>query len=1569
MYGISEFGELASTFPLRIIVRVVEAQILRTLNIFIEIRDDETFKEVTDSLEIPEPISFLSETIESTGMPYWTIPDDSHPIPATQREYWVTSSSKNYFLAMLRTAEEDRPIIIDATSMSTQSALSLVTKLLPDIPIHSLALYGDDKDIREFPLNIAELQNMKTYPTVLFIDSCPPKSPVKLLSLSQKEEQSIPTILASTYSQANKLLERSRKKKSCSHQALHLSRAALHLVVTLRNVLENDSRATDPHKLDRILELNEIIRRISEAFDDPEFLPENKERSLQLYMELSGQHYGALPVRRSFPLLRRFQNWDLQRSQKLSPKGPPALSSQTTRMTEKASPESLQTPLPLTTQPKDSNKPNDLHATLDRAMKRHRINQANDEYMMVLKLIFTAYEPFHHSTINRFLNISNALDIVEQSFTDIAEFSGEDHLIRFYHPSIRKFWEDPQVLGQFHIEYIDAHLDMAVRCLAVLNEELRYDMAKLSGSSNSTHTSEAFRSTCLNSISPWIQYSCKFWGVHVTNAGKRGSQLRPAIEAFFQEKLLDWLYMVALCDMYDSAIFMLQRLIFLEISEDIRRFSMETKRLLKLKWETIKPNPLKIYHEFIYAPPSSIFRQVYSKLRSFPHPMATIGHSGDWAISESPSPYVIEALCLSPLENTLVTAGCKAGSPVFSIWDAETADCTTSLHPCGTHKCTVYHLSFDRDSAETRLRTGCACGKLCLWDISSRGAFLLNEFQIPSSGMCKWWAEDGSKTISMTDTRQGVGHATVFIITGISVPHCELYHGQKEDRWIFSPGQGAKVICLGEQGKLLVCWECSSGERLFKKSLPLHETFYEVSFSPDSRSILYTFEVGTSKDSVELISSHTGALLWSHIEIKLRALRYNPNLNEIVVLTTRNISTINPSDGSTTHTTTFQAAGLRPSSQIHDMSFSSDGKKVAISLDGYMQVFDRNSGDCLMTYRFDSQSFNHCLFLWSRSLTIRGSSNSVVFCPVRLDSPPVVDEVSKMLTSKLCLSPNGDYLLTAQLPNQLNLWNTISGVQIPIPRNPHISYYNDVEIKFSEDSLSVMIYNSSIFRLENIKDMNTIVLSLGIQKGEFFPRSNRIFIWNISNAPRLLSSSGSLEKTWEISSLPYDRVTNITISNTERIIALVYWARMVLVQIVPQERIVASFEGSFCGGGFSSDDSRLCVAQIEDGTIVVSCINILTEPMTRHHTTILDHPMVGSVPTSLYSIQSSYTSTKTFTCDGRAILGVNFRDHWSFFDCSDGRRVIPALLNQRHSSIYYGDYWLLDLPPNILGNVQVGQERIAYVDNDHAVVLDLSLLINDIRSKPGFIETKEIWRTDWLQGLERPKFGTVMSDMKASRILECIRHFGPLEDVLTMIKSGEQGSPLQKRVANIRKDPLLMNMLANMWKGEATDTPSGSGSTRPKRDNKPELGNDAGIRAPISARFPPDPAGLDILSARAHEPRAHQQPKRLTYGTLRDDRPRKDYYTLSSGTDLSHIQSRPPLVAPLPHEKPDNQHAKAEGGLLSSKPARRGSISDDDDDDDDDDVDSVTGDTNARARRGLYYRIHERESKAGLYFG
>jgi hypothetical protein len=89
-------------------------------------------------------------------------------------------------------------------------------------------------------------------------------------------------------------------------------------------------------------------------------------------------------------------------------------------------------------------------------------------------------------------------------------------------------------------------------------------------------------------------------------------------------------------------------------------------------------------------------------------------------------------------------------------------------------------------------------------------------------------------------------------------------------------------------------------------------------------------------------------------------------------------------------------------------------------------------------------------------------------------------------------------------------------------------------------------------------------------------------------------------------------------------------------------------------------------------------------------------------------------------------------------------------------------------------------------------------------------ETVEIWRTEWLECLERRgkafnQYQMIEEALNKVRV-GCMKTFGPLEDILTMIEEGDQGTPLRTRVDAIRQDANLMQTLRSLWEDEGLTT-------------------------------------------------------------------------------------------------------------------------------------------------------------------
>jgi hypothetical protein len=92
------------------------------------------------------------------------------------------------------------------------------------------------------------------------------------------------------------------------------------------------------------------------------------------------------------------------------------------------------------------------------------------------------------------------------------------------------------------------------------------------------------------------------------------------------------------------------------------------------------------------------------------------------------------------------------------------------------------------------------------------------------------------------------------------------------------------------------------------------------------------------------------------------------------------------------------------------------------------------------------------------------------------------------------------------------------------------------------------------------------------------------------------------------------------------------------------------------------------------------------------------------------------------------------------------------------------------------------------------------------RSIKDLSETMEIWRTEWLECLERhgrPFDRYYMDEEALNKVrVGCMRNFGSLEDILMTIEEGNQGTPLRTRVRAIRQDANLMQTLRSLWDDE-----------------------------------------------------------------------------------------------------------------------------------------------------------------------
>jgi WD40 repeat protein len=139
-------------------------------------------------------------------------------------------------------------------------------------------------------------------------------------------------------------------------------------------------------------------------------------------------------------------------------------------------------------------------------------------------------------------------------------WKSNDGTVRVFHPSFADFVRDPKrcadlsfpvdkcaVTGvSFLVLSEEHHHRLALRCLALMNARLQYNIGGLQKPWISNDEIEN-RHDALDHCAPHeLRYACKFWVVHLTQAGKPESSLLKMLDSFCREHLLHWIELLSL---------------------------------------------------------------------------------------------------------------------------------------------------------------------------------------------------------------------------------------------------------------------------------------------------------------------------------------------------------------------------------------------------------------------------------------------------------------------------------------------------------------------------------------------------------------------------------------------------------------------------------------------------------------------------------------------------------------------------------------------------------------------------------------------------------------------------------------------------------------------------------------------------------------------------------------------------------------------------------------------------------------------------------------------------------------
>jgi hypothetical protein len=169
-------------------------------------------------------------------------------------------------------------------------------------------------------------------------------------------------------------------------------------------------------------------------------------------------------------------------------------------------------------------------------------------------------EPLPTDAIARLADKPHALvDSLESVF-----WKSNDGTVRLFHPSFADFVRDPKrctdlsfpvdnptVTGvSFLVLPEEHHHRLALRCLAVMNAHLQYNIGGLKKPWIHNDDIVGLRETLDRCAPPELRYACRFWAIHLVKAGdpekRPESTLLLELEIFCRQHLLHWLELLSL---------------------------------------------------------------------------------------------------------------------------------------------------------------------------------------------------------------------------------------------------------------------------------------------------------------------------------------------------------------------------------------------------------------------------------------------------------------------------------------------------------------------------------------------------------------------------------------------------------------------------------------------------------------------------------------------------------------------------------------------------------------------------------------------------------------------------------------------------------------------------------------------------------------------------------------------------------------------------------------------------------------------------------------------------------------
>ncbi|KIL55742.1 hypothetical protein M378DRAFT_90412 [Amanita muscaria Koide BX008] len=464
----------------------------------------------------------------------------------------------------------------------------------------------------------------------------------------------------------------------------------------------------------------------------------------------------------------------------------------------------------------------------------------------------------HRSIQNEHNRYDAEATILRPMASVLASVHNRSTPIRPLHSSFHDFLTDQDRSGQFFVDEADAHHDLTLSTLNIMQRELRFNICRLESSylRNSEVSDMAQRVKLY--ISPQLSYSCLFLVNHVAGT-PFNSRVADALRAILGN---EWtMYWIETLSALQSVSIVLKSLTliseWLEVRESYELAVAAAKdgiQLIQNFGTIISESIPHLYLSTLpFLPQNSVFSGSFSS--KFPLTAKLVsGKTATWPPAQcllGGHDDVVKSVAFSP-DGKLAVSGSK--DKTIRIWNTEIG--VLERGPLYGHSGGVNSVAFSPDGKQ--IVSGSGDRSVCIWDAAT-GSLVRGPLQ-GHSGVV--WAvvfsPDGTKVVS------GSSDQTICmwdVESGLMIN--QPLKGHSDSVWALSFSPDGQRFISGSGDKTICMWDAYTGLKVCKPFEGHSGAIYSITFSCDGRKIVSGSEDKTiciwdAKTGVQLHSPLTG---------------------------------------------------------------------------------------------------------------------------------------------------------------------------------------------------------------------------------------------------------------------------------------------------------------------------------------------------------------------------------------------------------------------------------------------------------------------------------------------------------------------------------------------------------------------------------------------------------------------------------------------------------------------------------------------------------------------------------------